>query len=45
MIDERLSFGVRIDGSSYRVTGGFLGSAEEFKSKVTRLTIKALRIY
>lgn len=37
MIDERLSFGVRIDGSSYRVTGGFIGEAEEFRTRVTSL--------
>lgn len=35
-VDARLSFGVRVDGSSYRVTGGFLGRTEEFKEKVTK---------
>jgi FAD/FMN-containing dehydrogenase len=39
VVDARLSFGVRIDGGSYKVTGGFIGSAEELKKKVTKRTI------
>lgn len=41
IVDERLSFGVRIDGGSYRVTGGFLGKMEEFKQKVRYFSSEA----
>jgi FAD/FMN-containing dehydrogenase len=50
IVDERLSFGVRVYGSSYRATGGFLGSEEDLMQRVCtcptetrRLTLTACR--
>ncbi|KAF2280452.1 FAD-binding domain-containing protein [Westerdykella ornata] len=42
VVDERLTFGVRVDGSTYRVTGGFLGGEDEFNDKILPALVKNL---